>query len=151
MNLLKKVVTSLSQKYEHVILDTAPGLCGHSLGPVLLAEQALIVVTPDPLSQLGAQMLKRTLHVLNPGEKMMLILNMSVEKGGPTVAELQEGIGLNVLGVIPEDREMREAAQSGIPLMIHRPKSKAASAIRAIAEEFLAEEALRAARKSGKD
>lgn len=132
LNVLSKVVTELSPSYDYILLDTASGLNKHSLVPPRLADQVIFVITPEPASSSDSSRLKLALQVLEPKLKMSAVLN-KFKKGRITAADVQSKLGIETPVEIPDDDEMDESIRKRVPLILYKPKSKAARAIMRLA------------------
>ena len=150
----QKVLTSITPNYDVIILDTGAGISDVVLYAVSLADEVLVVATPEPTSLTDAY---ATIKVLAAQQKRYLIriaINQTLKLGDGRmiVAQLQRVLdrfiggaaGMNVklmhVGDIPHDLAVREAVQKRQLLFTTLPGSPAALAMSAMAtrlEEFL--------------
>jgi ATP-binding protein involved in chromosome partitioning len=121
---------------EVLVVDMPPGTgdVSISLGQMLPRAEAVIVTTPQPLAQevagRAASMAQKT------GMQLAgVVENMTSEVfGSGGGAELADELGIRLLGQVPLDARLREAAESGVPLVLSDPSSEPAEAIVEIAE-----------------
>ncbi len=119
-----------------LVVDMPPGTgdVSISLGQMLPRAEAVVVTTPQPLAQevasRAAQMARTTkMHLLG------VIENMTSEVFGSGGGErLATELGVKLLGTIPLDSRIREAADAGTPLVVSDPDCEPARAIVEIAE-----------------
>ena len=122
-----------------LLVDMPPGTgdVAISLGQLLPRAEAIVVTTPQPLAQdvaaraaLMAQELKMRL--------LGIVENMTSEVfGSGGGAQLAESLGSTLLGAVPLDGALRQAADEGEPLVWKSPDAPASRAIVEIAEAVL--------------
>jgi ATP-binding protein involved in chromosome partitioning len=128
-----------------LFVDMPPGTgdVSISLGQMLPRAEAVVVTTPQLLAQevasRAAEMARKT------GMQLLgVIENMTSEVFGTGGgSRLSTELGVKLLGQVPLDARLREAADDGTPLMVSAPDSEPAQAIFAIAR------AIDAARSAG--
>ena len=121
-----------------LVVDMPPGTgdVSISLGQMLPRAEAVVVTTPQVLAQevasRAAQMARRT------GMQLVgVIENMSSEVFGTGGGErLATELGVKLLGSVPLDARIREAADVGTPLVVSDPESEPALAILELAAEI---------------
>ena len=119
-----------------LVVDMPPGTgdVSISLGQLLPRAEAVVVTTPQPLAQevasRAAQMARQTQMQL-----LGVIENMTSEVFGSGGGErLAAELGVPLLGSVPLDARIREAADAGLPLVLADPDSEPARTIVAIAD-----------------
>ncbi|MGH3072226.1 MAG: Mrp/NBP35 family ATP-binding protein [Gaiellaceae bacterium] len=123
-----------------VVIDMPPGTgdVAISLGQLLPRAEVLVVTTPQPLAQevaaRAAVMAQRT------GQKLLgVVENMSGEAFGTGGgAKLADELGVPLLGTIPLDRALREAGDTGAPVVEVDPDAESSQALVALAETVAA-------------
>jgi ATP-binding protein involved in chromosome partitioning len=121
-----------------VVVDMPPGTgdVSISLGQMLPRAEAVVVTTPQVLAQevasRAAQMARRT------GMQLLgVIENMTSEVFGTGGGErLATELGVKLLGSVPLDARIREAADVGTPLVVSDPDCEPARAVARIAAEI---------------
>jgi ATP-binding protein involved in chromosome partitioning len=129
-----------------LLVDMPPGTgdVPMSLGQLLPRAEALIVTTPQPAAQQvavrAAQMaLKTGMRVVGAVENMSYLAGTGQELFGSGGGQrLADEIGVPLLGSIPLDPVIREAADAGSPVLEVAPESEGAQAIAALAETVAA-------------
>ena len=118
-----------------LVVDMPPGTgdVSISLGQLLPRAEAIVVTTPQPLAQevasRAATMAQKTSMRL-----LGVIENMTGDVfGSGGGASLARELGVPLLGTVPLDPLLREAGDSGQPLVAAAPEAAAAQAIEAIA------------------
>lgn len=148
------VVNTIKPSYDVIILDTGAGISDVVLYAVSLADEVLVVATPEPTSLTDAY---ATIKVLAAQQKRYLIrivINQTLKMGDGRmiVAQLQRvldrfigvasgaSVKLMHVGDIPNDIAVREAVQKRQLLLTTYAGSAAAIAMSAMAskvEDFL--------------
>ncbi|MDQ3890238.1 MAG: Mrp/NBP35 family ATP-binding protein [Actinomycetota bacterium] len=118
-----------------LLVDMPPGTgdISISLGQLLPSAEAIVVTTPQPLAQevasRAAMMAQKTSMRL-----LGVIENMTGEVfGSGGGARLAQELGVPLLGTVPLDPQLREAGDTGQPVVAAAPEAAAARAIAAIA------------------
>lgn len=133
--------------YDVVILDTGAGISDVVLYAVSLADEVLLVSTPEPTSLtdayatvkvLAAQQGRRTIRVvinqtLQPGEGRMITTQLQrvVDRFVPSLGS--GPVVLSHIGDVPSDTAVRAAIQKRQLLFVSAPGSAPAQAIAAVA------------------
>jgi len=118
-----------------LVVDMPPGTgdVSISLGQLLPRAEAIIVTTPQPLAQEVAA--RAALMAQKTGMRVVgVIENMTSEMfGSGGGAKLADELGVPLLGNVPLDARVREAADAGVPLVTSDPECEPALAISELA------------------
>jgi ATP-binding protein involved in chromosome partitioning len=129
-----------------LVVDMPPGTgdVSISLGQLLPRAEVLVVTTPQRAAQevavRAAEMARKTnMRLLGVVENMSYLVGSGQaifgEGGGQTLAE---AIGAPLLGRIPLDPALREAADAGDPIVFRDPEAESSGAVLALAEAVVA-------------
>jgi ATP-binding protein involved in chromosome partitioning len=129
-----------------LVVDMPPGTgdVAISLGQLLPRAEAIVVTTPQPAAQQvavrAALMAQKTgMKITGVVENMSYLVGSGQELFGSGGGQaLADEIGAPLLGRIPFDPALREAADAGTPVLETAPDSEAAVAIVALADELRA-------------
>ncbi len=116
-----------------ILIDTPPGL-DKLATEVMNACDEFIVVTNPELSAVTDAI--KVLEIAKAANKRVLgvILNrVEGKKYELTVEEVEEALGVDVVGIVPEDKKIKEAAFNKLPVVYYDPYSKASLAYMEIA------------------
>jgi len=130
MEKLREVIKDVAERYDFILLDTATGLSQESLIPVMVCDEVIMLVNPELPSIIDGQKMRLIAESTGKSAKGVVInrvRGVRGELGAKTVERLLE---LAILGVIPEDKNMISAMTSRTPLVIKKPNSPAAKAIK---------------------
>ena len=147
---LLAVLSQVRQRFDHVILDTGAGLSDVVLFTVGLADEVLIVVTPEPSSLADAYATIKVLAATQAQRPIRLLVNQSQRMGdGRMVCKLLQqvidrfvnptlswSLNLTLVGDVPLAADVREVIQRRQLLLEALPGSTAAKAMMAAAAKL---------------
>jgi flagellar biosynthesis protein FlhG len=139
---IMELVESLSSKFETLVVDVAAGIGQVQTMFAGAAADAIVVVNPEPLSIADAYACLKVLSVEQKIQHAYLVPNrvLSRAHADEVTARLSAlvtrflDLELTILPPIPSDPAVAEAAQIGVPLLVHAPEAPAARAIRQLAK-----------------
>lgn len=123
---LKKVVQDLSLMFDILLVDSPSGLDRDAIAALQVAQELIVVTTPDISSLSNALKLKvvaESLGVKPTGVIITRTISNGLEIPKEEIASVLE---LPVLGVVPEDEAVRRSAALGESVLTQSPKSTAA-------------------------
>jgi ATP-binding protein involved in chromosome partitioning len=127
-----------------LVVDMPPGTgdVAISLGQLLPRAEVVIVTTPQPAAQqvavrAAAMAEKVGMRIVGVVENMSYLVGTRQELFGSGGGQrLADEIGVPLLGSIPLDPALREAADAGMPILEAAPAAEATAAIVALAERI---------------
>src|SRR4051812_20607807 len=139
---IMELVESLASQFETLVIDVAAGIGQVQTMFAGAASDAVVVVNPEPLSIADAYACLKVLSVEQHVKHAYLVPNrvLSRAHADEVTARLSAlvdrflDLELTVLPPIPSDPAVAEAAQVGVPLLVHAPDAPAARAIRQLAK-----------------
>ncbi len=148
---LLDVIEQVRPRYDHVLLDTGAGISDVVLFTVSLADEVLIVATPEPTSLADAYATVKVLASTQTPRPMRLLVNQTQRMGeGRAVrtqlqqvvdrfvnASLPQPVRLDHIGDVPQDNAVREAVQRRQLLLEYLPGSVAAQSLVAAAARLV--------------
>ena len=149
---LQKVIDEVAPRFDRVLLDTGAGISDVVLYTVSLADDVLIVATPEPTSLTDAYATIKVLATTQGRREVQLLVNQARRPGeGRNVrAQLQQvldryvgptldgSLRLTLVGEVPADGAVREAVQRRQLLLEAMPGALAAQAVMTVATRLLA-------------
>jgi len=144
---LEQLVAALRPRFDHILLDTGAGISDVVLFTVSLADEVLLVATPEPTSLADAYATVKVLAATQASRPMRLLVNQAqrVGEGRSVCSQLQvvldrffnadraQPVQLQLAGEVPSDPAVREAVQKRQLLMETLPGSAAAMALGTVA------------------
>ena len=148
---LLAVIEKVAPRYDHVILDTGAGISDVVLYSVSLADDVLVVVTPEPTSMTDAYATIKVLAATQARVKVQVVVNQTRRHGeGRAVClQLQQVVDrfvnpglatpvrLDLLGQVPLDIAVRDSVLRRQLLMEFLPGAPAALAVVGLATRLL--------------
>ena len=152
---LLKIIETVAPRYDRILLDTGAGISDVVLYAVSLADDVLVVATPEPTSLTDAYATIKVLATQQQRTKISLVVNQVNRSGegrvirgqlqqvvdkfvAPQLAGPDPSLKLELLGEVPIDPSVREAVQKRQLLLESLPGCEAAKAIVAIAAKLAA-------------
>jgi flagellar biosynthesis protein FlhG len=150
---LQRIIDTLAPRFDHILVDTGAGISDVVLYAVSLADDVLVIVTPEPTSMtdayatikvLATQQQRRAIHLVvnqvgraGEGKVIRNQLQLVVDRFvAPMLPEGSAPTLLELIGEVPLDPAVREAVQKRRLLLELLPGSGAAQAVEAIAAKI---------------
>ncbi len=114
---LKHALRQLLGNADIVILDAAPGVNKEVDAAVKVADEVLLVVTPDEASLRNAILLKRHIDELGKSVTGVVVNQAKNVHYELSDKEVEERLGVKVLGRIRYHRKFRESIAVGMPFV----------------------------------
>jgi len=137
---LLELVGSLASRFDTLVVDVAAGIGQVQTAIAGATAQTLVVVNPDALSIASAYACLKVLATEQGVRHAYIVPNRITSQR--QVDEVTDSLGslvgrfldleITALPAIPFDPAVAEAAELGIPLLVHAPEAPAARAIRAL-------------------
>jgi len=145
---LRKIIDGLRNQYDYLLLDTGAGISDLVLYTASLAEEVLVVATPEPASIADAYATIKVLAMMQQRSAVKLVFNQARDaaEGRKLAAQLQQVVGrfvntqvakpvkLEHLGQIPDDPAVTGAARKRKLLFVESPQAPASKAMAALAQ-----------------
>ena len=149
---LQQVIAEVAPRFDRVLLDTGAGISDVVLYAVSLADDVLVVATPEPTSMTDAYATIKVLATTQGRREIQLLVNQARRPGeGRAVrqqlqqvldryvsADLDSPVRLELVGEVPADPAVREAVQRRHLLLEALPGTPAAQAVVAVASRLVA-------------
>ncbi len=144
---LQQVIADVAPRYDHVLLDTGAGISDVVLYTVSLADDVMVVVTPEPTSLTDAYATIKVLATLQQRRAVQLVVNQTRRAGEGRAVQhqlqqvidryvnpgLDKAVRLELLGELPVDPSVRDAIVKRELLIEWLPGAPASVAMRALA------------------
>ncbi|MFA4861072.1 cell division ATPase MinD [Methanoregula sp.] len=134
---IREVLTELVKRCEFLLIDAPAGISKDGVVPLAVADEVILVVNPELSSIVDALKTKILTEVVGGHIKGAIINRVDPDKTEVITRKMEKVLGVRVLGIIPEDPNIRRSSSSKIPIVIRYPASPAAKAIRRIASDMI--------------
>lgn len=127
------ICRKIRKYFDFIIIDTGAGISSHVFDIVEQANLILVVTTPDPICIRDATMMSDEFY-RRGNKRQRLIVNKLSRKNIDSklvqnLDEIIDTVGIQLLGVIPEDFMLIEATGKGTPISTSAPSLAAFDAI----------------------
>ncbi len=132
------MIAGLANRFDTLVVDVAAGIGQIQTGFAGATADTVVVVNPEPLSMADAYACLKVLSTEQGVRHAYIVPNRITSRAqadeltarlGALVARFLD-LEITTLPAIPSDPNVAEAAQIGVPLLIHAPDAPAARAIR---------------------
>jgi len=143
---LKKLIVSIAESYDYILIDCPPSLGLLTLNALAAADSVLIPIQCEYFALEGVSELWDTLvrirRALNPGLAIEgFLLTMFDERtnlSNQVVSDLREFLGPQVFStIIPRNVRLAEAPSHGKPIILYDIKSRGAEGYLRLAKEII--------------
>lgn len=132
----------LRNDFDFIIIDSPAGIERGFRNAVAPADEILIVTNPEVSAVRDADRIIGLIEVDNKGPAHLILnrLNINMVKKGEMLSadDVTDILGLDVIGIVPEDEHVIPASNSGVPVTLNE-NSKAGVAFRNIARRLTGE------------
>lgn len=138
-------LATLEQSTDILLIDTGAGISRNVLAFANLADEVIVVVTPEPTSLADAYGLVKLLVQTKVATRISLVVNRALNfQDGKvtgerflTIAERFLHHKIRFLGVIPDDNVVSQAVRRQHPFVLSHPDSHASRQLERIAQDLL--------------
>lgn len=127
------ICRNIRKYFDYIIIDTGAGINSHVFDIVEQANLILVVTTPDPICIRDATMMSDEFYQRgNKGQRLIVnkLNKNDIKKEMITnLDQIIDTVGIQLIGVIPEDFALKEATGKGIALPTNAPSLAAFDAI----------------------
>lgn len=144
--ILKKIVNSLKEKYDFILLDCPPSLSMLTVNAMTAANTVLVPIQCEYYALEGLSQLIRTINLV----KQKLNPELEIEGAVFTMYDARTNLSLQVVEnvkanlkqtvyktIIPRNIRLAEAPSHGLPINLYDSKSAGAESYRLLAEEVI--------------
>ncbi len=138
---LQFVMSELVKDAEYILIDAPAGINKDGVIPLAIADEVLLVVNPELSSMLDAAKVEAVVDIVGGSLGGIVINRVPLYRAALTVQKISEVMNAQVLGVIPEDSNVRTATAFKTPVVVRYPESPAAIGYKALAARLAGEKA----------
>ncbi len=128
-------------KYDYVIVDCAPGFGNDVKNAIKICDELIVVTTPNiPDVEDAMKIIELVKMLKKKGVKGFVLNRRNDERYELTPEQVEDTLGVPMLGIVPEDKKVPESIAAGVPLITYSKYSPAAIAIKKIAAKISGDE-----------
>ena len=137
---LTEAIESVADRFDVVLIDTGAGIGSNAVAFAALADEIVLVTTPDPTSLRDSYAMAKVLNRRTGIRRIQLVANqVGSEVEGISIHEKLDMIvrrfltlELAYLGCVPRDDQVRESVAAGNPFVLRAPRSHATRALHGV-------------------
>ncbi len=133
---LKDIGKPLRKLADYVIYDSAAGLGEEAIGSIEAADKLVIVTNPEIPAVTDALKTAKLAEELGKEVLGVIVTRASGLRDEMPIENIREMLDLPILGVVPEDKNVRSALRQKDALFHTHPRSKASLAYKRIAAKI---------------
>jgi septum site-determining protein MinD len=133
---LRDVMKEIINHCEILIMDAPAGISRDGVIPLAIADEVILVINPELSSMIDALKTKILTELIGGKVKGFILNRATFENTEVSIKKIQEVLDLDILGLIPEDPNVRRSAAYRQPIIIRYPDSPASIEIRKIAAQI---------------
>lgn len=137
-----KLVKELKEQFDYVLIDSPAGIEQGFENSVIGADKAIVVVNPEITSVRDADRVIGKLDAKGLEDHSVIVnrLNHEMTQRGDMldVSDIIETLSIELLGVVPDDREITVSTNKGEPIVLEED-ARAGKAFRNIAKRITGE------------
>lgn len=131
---LPSLVSKLSPQ---ILLDCASGISAEALAGLAIADEVVVVTTPELQSVIGALKVIKRCDSLKVPVRGVVVNQVGKTKHELAVSNIQALVEKKILASIPYDAIVSEALAAHHPFTYSHPDSKAAQAVKVLAAQWV--------------
>jgi septum site-determining protein MinD len=133
---MRDVMRDLVSRCDFLLIDAPAGISRDGVIPLAIADEVILVVNPELSSIVDALKTKILTEVVG-GHVYGAIANRGgMDQNDLVQQKMEKSLGVKLIGVIPEDANIRRAAAFKTPVVVKYPTSDAARAFKRIASQL---------------
>ena len=134
---IRDVMTEIVKRCDFLLIDAPAGISKDGVVPLAVADEVILVVNPELSSIVDALKTKILTEVVGGHVLGSIINRVDQNKTDIISRKMEKVLGVKVLGIIPEDPNIRRSSSAKTPIVIKFPTSPASKAIRRIASDLV--------------
>jgi pilus assembly protein CpaE len=137
------------ESYDVIVVDTSPFFHGPMLATLDRTDELLLVCGLDVPTLKNVRLSLQTLELLSfPSDRIRLVLNRANSKVGMKPKEVEAALERKIAFEVPSDRTVPLAVNRGNPAVLTDGKAEFSRAVRAMAKQLVAAQAVAKQKKS---
>jgi pilus assembly protein CpaE len=137
VELVREVYAALRSNHDFVLVDTPPGFTPEVISSIDSSSDIVMVGMLDSLSLKNTKLGLETLDLMSyDRNRVKVVLNRADSRVGITADDVEKVLGRRPDMMVPSDREIPRALNSGSPIVIAKPDSDASKAFTRLAKVF---------------
>lgn len=133
---LKDVMVDLVSEFDVLIMDAPAGLSRDGVIPLTVADGVILVVNPEISSIVDSLKTKILTETIGGHIEGAIVNRVAGATGEFSHTQMEKLLGVRVLGIVPEDQNVRRASAGRSPVVVKYPTSEASKAFKRISADI---------------
>jgi len=130
---LRDVLKDLTGDLDFLLIDAPAGISRDGVVPLAVADDVILVVNPELSSIVDAMKTKILTEVVGGHVSGAIVNRATPDSIGTVSQKMEKVLGTHILGMVPDDPNVRKAASAKTPVVIRYPASGSSVALQKIA------------------
>jgi septum site-determining protein MinD len=130
---IREAIVPVKAEFDHIIIDTPPGISRNVLIPLQIADKIVLVVNNNVISIVDSLKSVTIAKSYGRGIDGVIVNRVSGEPDDCPGPRIQDKIDVGLLSEIPDDPAVSKALSLKTPVVTKYPQSKAAVAMKQVA------------------
>ena len=140
---LARLLEVARESYDVIVVDTSPFFHGPMLATLDRTDELLMLCGLDVPTLKNVRLSLQTLELLSfPTTRIRFVLNRANSKVGMSKKEVEGALEVQISFEVPSDRAVPISVNRGNPAVLAEPKAEFSKAVRAMAKELVAAQAV---------
>jgi septum site-determining protein MinD len=131
--LLRDVLKDLTHSLDFLLIDAPAGISRDGVIPLAVADDVILVLNPELSAIVDAMKTKILTEVLGGHVHGAIVNRAPPETTAKIRMRMEKVLGTRIIGMIPEDPNVRKAASVKVPVVLKFPASGSSVALKRIA------------------
>ena len=136
---LMRLFYKLTNDTDFILVDSAAGLGQESLSALEASDEVITVTNPELPALADALKLKKFAERFGTVNLGVVVNRVKGERQEFSLGDIEEFLGLPLIGMVHEDRNVRRAISYREPVVMYSPNSMASREIKAVAAHLMGE------------
>jgi septum site-determining protein MinD len=129
---LRDVMSDLVSDFDVLLIDAPAGISRDGVIPLTVADGVILVVNPEISSIVDALKTKILTETVGGRVEGAILNRVTTNNDELSRAQMEKLLGVRIIGIIPEDPNVRRASAGRAPIVVKFPSSDASRAFRRI-------------------
>ncbi len=134
---MRDVMRDIINRCDFLLIDAPAGISRDGVIPLAIADEVILVVNPELSSIVDALKTKILTEVVGGHVQGAIANRAGIDQNELVQQKMEKSLGVKLIGVIPEDSNIRRAAAYKIPVVVKFPNSDASRAFKRIASNLV--------------
>ncbi|MDH7593880.1 MAG: cell division ATPase MinD [Methanomicrobiales archaeon] len=130
---MRDALREIVNRCDYLLIDAPAGISRDGVIPLAIADEVILVVNPEISSIVDALKTKILTEVVGGKAQSAIVNRAGMDQNDTVQAKMERSLGVKMIGIIPEDANVRRAAAYKTPVVVKYPNSDASRAFKRVA------------------